>query len=333
MRSSLLFVRIIIDEYGVRIGKRGERFIIQCKDQTYEQSARDVTQIALTSGSSITTDAILLAVQFGVDILISQRNGSPVARLTSHSPSGLAATRRAQYEAAFSAKSQELAKLFITGKILNCGYLLQELGRTRQLSEMIQTGKEIRSLTKHLSTPGITYQQILGVEGIAARQYFATLTLILQNDMYAGKRTQHPAKDTFNASLNYGYAILATEIEKNIISSGLDPAIGFLHQDRSGRPSLVYDLMEEFRQPVVDRALLTLISRKQLTPSSLDVLGLLNHHARKMIYTAIMEKLESRAQFMGTSQKLRNIIENQTRSIINYCTNNGEYTPFTQRWH
>ncbi|HJK07832.1 MAG TPA: hypothetical protein O0X77_04290, partial [Methanocorpusculum sp.] len=75
------------------------------------------------------------------------------------------------------------------------------------------------------------------------------------------------------------------------------------------------------------------ISRKQLTSSSLDILGQLHHKARKMIYTAIMEKLESRAQFMGTSQKLRNIIENQTRSIINYCTNKGEYTPFTQRWH
>ena len=255
-------MRIIIDEYGVRIGKRGERFIIQCKDQTYEQSARDVTQIALTSGSSITTDAILLATEFGVDILISQRNGSPVARLTSHSPSGLAATRRAQYEVAFSAKSHELAKLFITGKILNCGYLLQELGRTRQLSEMIQTGKEIRSLTKHLSTPGITYQQILGIEGIAARQYFATLTLILQNDIYAGKRTQHPAKDTFNASLNYGYAILRAATVRAALSSGLFPALGIFHHHRSNAFPLADDIMEPFR-PFVDEIVYDLFRQNQ----------------------------------------------------------------------
>ena len=86
-------------------------------------------------------------------------------------------------------------------------------------------------------------------------------------------------------------------------------------------------------QPVVDRTLLTLISRKQLAASALDILCQLNHKAIKMIYTAIMEKLESRAQFIGTSQKLRNIIENQTRSILNYCKNKGEYTPFTKSRH
>ncbi|MDE2522876.1 MAG: CRISPR-associated endonuclease Cas1 [Methanocorpusculum sp.] len=326
-------MRIIIDDYGIRIGKQGERFTIQQKDQIQEYAARDVTQIVLTSGSSITTDAILLAAQFDVDLLILQRNGKPISRLTPHSPSGLAATRRAQYEIAFSVKSQELAKLFITGKILNCGYLLQELGRTRQISEMIQSGKEIRGLVEHLSTSGITHQQILGIEGIAARQYFSTLTMILQKTLYSGKRTQHPAKDAFNAFLNYGYAILASEIEKQIICSGLDPSIGFLHRDRSGRPSLVYDLIEEFRQPVVDRAIVTLLSRKQLNPSSLDPVNHLSTQSRRLIYITIMDKLNKKATHNNISMPFRKIIEHQTRSIINYCESKGEYVPFTQRWH
>ncbi len=326
-------MRIIVDEYGVRIGKRGERFTIQSKDQTLEQAARDVTQITLTSGASITTDAILLAVQFGVDLLIFQRNGKPAARLTAHSPSGLAATRRAQYEVAFSDRSSDLARLFITGKVLNIGYLLQELGRTRNISGMIQSGREIRSLIEHLSTPNITIPQILGIEGISARQYFSTLQMILPESLYAGKRTQHPAQDPFNAFLNYGYAILASEIEGHIIRSGLDPSIGFLHQDRSGRKSLVYDLIEEFRQPIVDRAIITLITRKQLDQSSLDTSGQISSRSRQLIYSAIMDRLNSHTQYKDTPQQLKKIIENQTRSVIDFCENKGAYTPFIQRWH
>lgn len=333
MRVSLFIVRIIIDDYGIRIGKRGERFTIQHRDQIMEHAARDVTQILLTSGSSITTDAILLAAQFDVDLLFLQRNGNPVSRLTPHSPSGLAATRRAQYAVAISSRSLGLAKLFITGKVLNSGYLLQELGRTRHLSEVIECGKEIRNLTGHLSTSDITPQQILGIEGIAARQYFSTLTMILPKTVYSGKRTQHPAQDPFNAFLNYGYSILAAEIEKQIICSGLDPSIGFLHQDRSGRRSLVYDLIEEFRQPVVDRTIITLLSRKQLDQTSLDVSKQLIPQSRKLIYSTIMDKLDARIQYKDTFQSLRSIIEEQTRSIIHYCTDKREYTPFIQRWH
>ena len=70
--------------------------------------------------------------------------------------------------------------------------------------------------------------------------------------------------------LNYGYAILESEVTKNILLSGLDPYCGFLHFDMPNRTSLTYDLMEEFRQQLVDKVVFTLINHKQVSLEDLD---------------------------------------------------------------
>ena len=105
---------------------------------------------------------------------------------------------------------------------------------------------------------------IRGVEGRASRVYFAALSLVIPPDLYRGRRSQHPAEDVFNAYLNYCYGILYNEVEKACILAGLDPYIGFLHAERYGKRSFVYDVIEQFRQPVVDRMVITLAVRGRM---------------------------------------------------------------------
>lgn len=111
--------------------------------------------------------------------------------------------------------------------------------------------------------------QLRGIEGYAAKAYFASFTqMIRQNrDAFAlTERTKNPPRDPINAMLSFTYTLLLNECISACESIGLDPQIGFVHALRPGKPSLALDLMEELRSPLADRLVLTLINRGQITP-------------------------------------------------------------------
>ena len=107
-----------------------------------------------------------------------------------------------------------------------------------------------------------TRMQIMGIEGKASIEYWNGVRNILPPEFDFDNR-QRNADDLVNSMLNYGYAILESEVTKNILLSGLDPYCGFLHFDMPNRTSLTYDLMEEFRQQLVDKVVFTLINHNR----------------------------------------------------------------------
>ena len=88
---------------------------------------------------------------------------------------------------------------------------------------------------------------IMGLEGVAGREYFAALSLALPERFRFQGRSRSPARDEFNCLLNYAYGVLYGLVERACMLSGLDPAIGLLHCDNYNKPSLVFDLIEVFR--------------------------------------------------------------------------------------
>ena len=112
--------------------------------------------------------------------------------------------------------------------------------------------------------------RLMGLEGEGASAYFGALRSLLPSWAGFDGRNRRPPRDPFNACLSYGYAVLEGAILTGIGAAGLEPFAGFLHADRSGKPSLVLDLIEEFRQPVVDRVALRLFRRRQLQESHFD---------------------------------------------------------------
>ena len=108
-------------------------------------------------------------------------------------------------------------------------------------------------------------QSLLGVEGNAAKTYFGHFARMLKGDALStqwefDKRNRRPPRDPINAMLSFGYALLTKECTVALLAEGLDPWWGFYHQPRHGRPSLALDLMEEFRAPIVDSAVLTAVN-------------------------------------------------------------------------
>ncbi len=134
-----------------------------------------------------------------------------------------------------------------------------------------------------------------------------------------------------NAALNYGYGILYGQVERALVLAGLDPYGGFIHADRPGKPSLVFDLIEEFRQVVVDRTIVAMTTRG--THLDMDERGSLEQTTRRAIAEKVLERLEAAERYGRKRVPLRVIIQSQARHIATFVRGDrSSYQPFIARW-
>lgn len=187
--------------------------------------------------------------------------------------------RRTQYRIADDeVASSHFAALFISGKVLNQRAVLSRYLRdyspsvevTAEMSTVLKTMKsEVKRLPHQHSRGGI-----MGVEGFVAQQYFALFHHLIRNPSFAfSGRTKRPPKDPTNTLLSFFYVILAHDVQAALEAVGLDPYVGFLHVDRPGRAGLALDLMEELRAYLVDRFVLSIINRRQISVGDFIING------------------------------------------------------------
>ncbi len=329
-----LFVQLIIDDYGSYISQKDNLFQIKGKDgKIDEYSADKVEQIIVLKNSAISSSAILLAAKNNIDIVIIGDFGMPVGRFFPASLGGANLVRRKQLEAATNGLGNKLAVNLIWAKMKNEEFFLKSLAKSRENSELVVLANKISALADNVyGMLGSAYdsERIFGFEGMAATYYFSGLSLVIP----LSKRDQE-GKDGPNALLNYGYGILYGEIEKCCLFSGLDPYLGFLHTDRYGKPSLVLDLIEEFRPVIVDRALVTLYAQKQVLESDFeDVEGkkYLSKSGRRKMVEAVMERLHAQVNFSDKSLEIKAIVQDQARGIASFVKGESEFEPFLYRW-
>lgn len=329
-------MQLLIDEFGAFVGKKENLFVIT-KDKgkkKEEFSADNLNQIIFSRGSAISSDAVKLAMEKGIDIVFLGNYGMPCARIYPCKLGGTTLTRRMQAELYFSGKAIEFVKKIVEAKVKNQAYFLKSLEKTREISfgtvsdEIIQSLEVLKSISGKIDD---ARNELLGIEGRAASIYFSCLSKIIPFE-----RREHEAKDPFNAVLNYGYGILYGEIEKACILAGLDPYLGFFHTDRYNKPSMVLDLIEEFRQPIVDRAIVTLFSRKEIDESDFEKSGdslMLSKSGRKKIITAVLERLHTEIKYNGKKQSFQKAILGQARNFVNFLLGeSAEYEAFVYRW-
>ena len=185
--------------------------------------------------------------------------------------SGNILLRQAQHARAADATfALDIARAFVAGKIKNARQVLLRGGREAKDSEdatrLARRADDLAASLRALPTAG-DLDTVRGVEGEAARQYFAGLNLLLRADARTvftmDGRSRRPPRDRMNALLSFLYAMLMNDCRSAVEAVGLDPQLGFLHAVRPGRAALALDLMEEFR-PLADRLALTLVNRVQL---------------------------------------------------------------------
>jgi CRISP-associated protein Cas1 len=214
-----------------------------------------------------------LCCERGVGITFLSEQGRFLARVTGP-VSGNVLLRRQQYRMADDeSRALPIVRIIVAAKIANSRVVL--LRAAREIAEQVRENL-LREAANRLSWAGLdaaragSIDETRGHEGVAGQVYFSVFDQMIGGDRaafhFAG-RSRRPPLDSVNALLSFVYALLRHDIESALESVGLDPAVGFLHTDRPGRPSLALDLMEELRAALADRLVLTLINRRQVEGS------------------------------------------------------------------
>ena len=236
--------------------------------------------ICVFGASSISPPALALCWEHGVAVNFLTEFGYLQARMT-----GVADTsvllRRAQFRAADdSGKCAAIARQIIAGKLQNSrNSLLRAARETDSADERARVTVATDALARQLHELGQwtpedlglagALDRLRGAEGSGGATYFGVFSSLLKQQRadfgFAG-RSRRPPRDLINCLLSFLYALVRHDCIAALTSVGLDPFVGFLHADRSNRPSLALDLMEEFRPWLADRLAVTLVNRQQVGP-------------------------------------------------------------------
>lgn len=318
-------MKIFINEFGSYLSKRENRFVVKTKEKEDEYSANQVEQIIISSPSLISEGAVKLAIDNNIDIVYTYYNGKPFARIYPCTLGGTTLTRREQAKAYFDVRGINIVKEILKAKLKNQLFLIKKLNKTRSniFNSEIELLEENLNKIKNIKENNLDSLReiLLGYEGYGASIYFKCL-----NKIYPFENRDPKGKDLFNISLNYGYGILYSEVEKSCILSGLDPYLGFLHMDRYGKPSMVLDLVEQFR-PLIDRAIINLFIKKQISNADLERINdtfLLTKKGRAKIIEEIMEFLNKRFIYKNKKLLLTNIILENGREIVRFLLGQSE---------
>lgn len=236
-----------------------------------------LSSVAVFGPVMVSPGAMELCAECGVAVTFLSPAGRLVARVDAPG-SGNVMLRRAQFRAADDAQARaSLARQFVAGKLRNARTVVQRAGRESKEPDdevaLKRAAVDIAHAMRHLETAN-ELDVIRGREGEAARAYFGVFSSMVRWDRATfamRERTRRPPRDPLNALLSFLYALLLHDCVAALTSVGLDPSVGFLHEDRSGRPSLALDLMEEFRPLLADRLTLSLINRRQVGPAGFQV--------------------------------------------------------------
>ncbi len=217
--------------------------------------------------------------------------------------SGNVLLRRQQYRLADDqAFSAGMARMFLLGKIANSRTVLQRAMRDhgdKDHMDAARIGKAIQRLTSYLDTleKDNDLDVVRGFEGDAAHIYFSVFDQLIvsqKDDFVFAERNRRPPLDNVNCLLSFIYTLLVPDIRSSLESVGLDPAVGFLHRDRPGRPGLALDIMEEFRPFLADRLALSLVNLKQVQAKGFNKMDsgavLMNDETRKTVLISYQER-------------------------------------------
>lgn len=281
------------------LARDGENILIRREEEIiFRVPVHNIEAIVYFGYPGASPSLLGLCAERGVTVSFLNTHGRFLARVEGPQ-SGNVLLRRRQYRMADEEnKHPVLAKYFITAKILNSRAVLQR-GRRDHPGKV---GADIeRTIALLAGSAQKVYESnslndIRGLEGEAALRYFSELdNLILEQkqDFYMKARSRRPPLDNFNALLSFFYTLLVHECRSALESVGLDPAVGFLHRDRPGRPSLALDLMEELRPYMGDRMVLSIINRKQIS----------NNDFTKNENEAVYLDTDARKNLLGVWQK------------------------------
>lgn len=317
-------MELYLNTYGTYLHKKGEMFEVRIEDESKRISPKRISSIIISNAAQITTDAIQLALEYNIDIVFLDKYGTPYGRLWLPKLGSTTYIRRRLLEIYQNDTGLEFVKRWIGRKTDNQLKFLKEILKKRPHLKMENKIDEISRLKNQLvqinDVLSKTAYRILGIEGNISRIYFQTLSSVFPEKYNFHGRSSRPAKDPFNAFLNYGYGVLYSKIEKALIIAGLDPYIGLLHTDNYNKKSLVFDFIEPYRI-LIDEPVFYLFSRRKIKESFYDEIQngvILNEEGKKFFITELMESFDKKIRHKNRNMKNINQIQADAHAFANF---------------
>lgn len=320
-----------LNSYGSSLKVEGGMFRVQNGEEVHKFSPTQIKSISINRSASITAESMFLAISSGIPILLMARGGKIKGRVWSASYGSISTIRKKQLAFCDSEEAKAWIISLIHQKLLNQQQLLWIFdGETKEEKQQIdrcrlrieKSRASLRILEK-LDMESFK-KKIIGIEGSAGRNYFSLISKFLPEAYRFSGRSRRPAKDMFNAMLNYAYGMLYGIVEGALIQAGLDPYIGVLHRDDYNKPVLVYDVIERYRV-WADALVIRLCRQRVIFPEFFSVeqeAWYLNEFGRKLIISAFSDYLKEMVSIENSSASRENHIKNYCQSLAKSLSNN-----------
>lgn len=322
-----------ITEQGSSLRQIGKRIVVVKGTNTLiDIPVHRLERVLLFGSIQITTQAMALLLDSGIDVQFLNSYGRYKGSLVSGDSKNIfvrMAQHRRWQDKAFKVS---FSKSIIEGKIKNQISTLKRYGRnhdevdfTNQISLMEKNLLDLDRLDD--------VNQLMGIEGISTSIYFNCFRQMVRGDMDFNRRLKHPSPDPVNALLSLGYILSTNEIISKLDALSYDVFLGITHGIRYGRKSLALDIVEQFRQPLVDRFTLRIINRKVITSEDFEVgekgASFLTAEAFRR-YLNLWEKELSQEGVVYDEKKMtwRKVMEKQCYLLEATFMEGKEYTPF-----
>ncbi|MBN2662831.1 MAG: CRISPR-associated endonuclease Cas1 [Bacteroidales bacterium] len=247
-------MHLILNTFGTYLSVRNNNFLVIHADGKQYVEPSKIKSISISKGAQISSDAAILAIEKNIDVLFVNKMGKPVGRIWSNKFGSITTIRRKQLDFSLSKQAIDWIKEVIVEKMNNQIALLltfdiQDTKTQNIVNRIINRITDYQKKISIIEGENIAEvaKSLRGWEGAASKNYFAALNIFLPEVYKFSERSQHPAKDIFNALLNYGYGIMYGKIEAELIRAGIDPYVGILHREDYNRPVLTFDVIEKYR--------------------------------------------------------------------------------------
>ena len=292
---------LYVQTAGTKIGRSKHQLKIKPRrdvdESTQKVGVGTLSQLNLMGSVQITTQALQTCLRNDIPVSFFSSGGWFYGR-TVGLGNRQVHVRVDQFEAFETPKALQIARVLIADKIANARTLIR---RNAPSTGELDLGAELdeMQLLRRRAETAESPEQLLGIEGNAARHYWTAFSQLLGRHDEAFEmdgRNRRPPEDPTNAMLSYGYSLLTKDCTLATSACGLDPHLGMFHTPHHGRPAMALDLMEPFRPLVVDSAVLQMVRRDEATPDDFVHTGQavsMKNHVRKTLIQAYERRMDA----------------------------------------
>lgn len=312
---------IYVSAQGSRLTRVGERLIVRSREDKIIEDVPffRLVQVVCFGSIEITSAALGKLMRHGIDVVFLTLSGRFKYRLDSFNPAAIKC-RICQYQKSLDPSFRlRMGAAFLKGKLVNARNFL--IKRNRPACENVSATIWKLKSTIEMIAFAETTDELMGLEGSAAREYFAALKFLFKQDLGFNDRNRRPPRDPINAMLSFGYMLLLQSVVAAIEQVGLDPMLANLHAIQDRRPSLALDLIEEFRVPVIDTVVMRLVNLVRVQPRDFFTDERLGTRMREEAIALLVSEIQARLRARlpdPLSQKLFQIKDLIIRQAYQY---------------